>query len=384
MEDLDFAVEKKSRSISVRLYLLFSECWRIRNVVLALLVLQTTTIVLLMHHSRNIPRAPGAGPKYLASAAVFMAEAMKLPFVLAMAARACGGMKGLRELLQAEVLGQKMETLKCSVPALAYTIQGNLLFVALGALDPPTYQVAYQTKTLFTALFSRYLLDRHLEVSQWLALVLLFAGTVLASDLSERAATNPGAASPLVGLAAVIFAAILSSLSSVYFEKMLKKPARTSLVEAAGLWLRNIQLGAFALPLSGLGMIFNDGAQLSAYGVLHGFDGLVWTVVLLNGCGGLLVAATMKYADNIVKCFAAALAIICSTMLSVPLFAFELRPIFLVGSGLTIVATVLYSRAPQCTLQQPGRQGRPLLAEDDDDEASALQQVDRSPGIGRV
>jgi drug/metabolite transporter (DMT)-like permease len=44
-------------------------------------------------------------------------------------------------------------------------------------------QVTYQTKTLFTALFSRVLLGRYLANSQWLALALLFVGTVFVSDL---------------------------------------------------------------------------------------------------------------------------------------------------------------------------------------------------------
>ena len=42
----------------------------------------------------------------------------------------------------------------------------------------------------------------------------------------------------------VLGAAVLSSLSSVYFERMLKKPARSAMADRAGLWLRNVQLGA--------------------------------------------------------------------------------------------------------------------------------------------
>ena len=49
---------------------------------------------------------------------------------------------------------------------MAFTLQSNLLFVALANLDAPTYQITYQTKTIFTALFSRLLLGRRLEVSQ--------------------------------------------------------------------------------------------------------------------------------------------------------------------------------------------------------------------------
>ena len=86
---------------------------------------------------------------------------------------------------------------------------------------------------------------------------------------------------------------------------------------AAGLWLRNIQLGGFALPLAAVAVWSQDGAHVRAHGVMQGFDAVVWVVVLLNGLGGLLVAAVMKYADTIVKCFAAALAILSGTLLSV-------------------------------------------------------------------
>ena len=88
--------------------------------------------------------------------------------------------------------------------------------------------------------------------------------------------------------------------------------------------------------------------------MLQGFDSVVWTVVLLNSCGGLLVAATMKYADNVVKCFATALAIVCGTLLSVPLFDFAPSPGFTLGAGLTVLATVLYSAAPKLP-HQPKR-----------------------------
>ena len=74
---------------------------------------------------------------------------------------------------------------------------------------------------------------------------------------------------------------------------MLKKPTSPE-AQAVGLWLRNIQLGMFALPLAAAAMLINDGAHITEYGLLQGFDASVWLVVVLNGLGGLLVAATMK------------------------------------------------------------------------------------------
>ena len=40
-----------------------------------------------------------------------------------------------------------------SVPAFVYTIQNNLLFVALDYLDPTTFQLCYQVRTLFIFCF---------------------------------------------------------------------------------------------------------------------------------------------------------------------------------------------------------------------------------------
>ena len=50
------------------------EICKVRNVVLLLLIVQTTSIVLLMRYSRTVVREPGTGPAYKASVAVFMAE----------------------------------------------------------------------------------------------------------------------------------------------------------------------------------------------------------------------------------------------------------------------------------------------------------------------
>ena len=62
----------------------------------------------------------------------------------------------------------------------------------------------------------------------------------------------------------------------------------------AGLWLRNIQLGIFALPLSAGAMLINDWDQVREYGILQGFDNVVvWLVVLLIGAGLALGAASI-------------------------------------------------------------------------------------------
>merc|ERR1740130_33207 len=183
---------------------------------------------------------------------------------------------------------------------------------------------------------------------------MLSIGTLLATDLtsmrSKRAVHGGADASDAtVGMSAALAAASLSAGASVFFEMMLKKPTE-GVALAAGLWLRNVQLGTFAFPLAVATAWVSDGNFIAKHGALQGFSPAVWMVVVLTSLGGLLVAACMKYADNILKCFATAFAIIVGTILSVPIFDFTISPLFVVGGVLTVLASVLYAWAPGSTL----------------------------------
>lgn len=148
------------------------------QLVLALLVAQNTATVLLMRYSqtrsdalvvtatpppdpkianftrrrqsmRPLKRAPDmpkeqSTPRYRPTVAVLVAEVLKLVVSLAGAWWAVGS-SNFCGLLRNQVLGS-LDTLRCALPALTYTVQSNLLFAALANLDAPTFQVSYQTK----------------------------------------------------------------------------------------------------------------------------------------------------------------------------------------------------------------------------------------------
>ncbi|CAK0799810.1 unnamed protein product [Prorocentrum cordatum] len=89
---------------------------------------------------------------------------------------------------------------------------------------------------------------------------------------------------------------------------------------------------------------YEDGAKIREGGFLQGYNRLVWGVILLQAVGGLVVAAVLKYADNLLKCFGNALSICISCMLSAVLLReFVPDKFFVFGTLLVMLATYVYS-----------------------------------------
>ena len=145
---------------------------------------------------------------------------------------------------------------------------------------------------------------------------------------------------PVVGFAAVVTSCIASGFAGVYFEKILKG-------SKGSVWLRNIQLGLFGAISGVAGVFITDGKAVSEKGFFHAYSPMVWAIIFIQACGGLLVAVVVKYADNILKGFATSISIILSTIVATYLFNFEITLLFVFGAGLVIWAVYLYSLPKQ-------------------------------------
>lgn len=132
-------------------------------------------------------------------------------------------------------------------------------------------------------------------------------------------------------------------LAGVYFEKILKGAD-------ISVWMRNVQLSVVAIPIGLLTTFSYDLQEVSSKGFFHGYNVIVWSVILLQALGGLLVAMVVRYADNILKGFATSLAIILSCVVSVYAFGFVLTFNFCVGTLLVIASVFLYSSKLQLKL----------------------------------
>ncbi|XP_001601496.2 UDP-galactose translocator isoform X2 [Nasonia vitripennis] len=309
----------------------------LKYVSLVTLTLQNALVGLSMRYART-----RSGDMFLYSTAVFMAEVVKLITCLFMVFLEEGSFSKFISALDNTVIKQPKDTLKVCVPSLVYVIQNNLLYVSASNLDAATYQVTYQLKILTTAFFAIVILKRTLKKIQWGALVILLLGVILVQLAQSGPKTVPSGIEQnhLLGFTAALTACFLSGFAGIYFEKILKG-------SEISVWMRNVQLSLLSLPIGFLTCHLNDGKVIRNQGFFFGYDGFVIYLVLLQACGGLIVAMVVKHADNILKGFATSLAIVISCVASIYLFNFQLTLQFTLGASLVICSIFMYSHQPK-------------------------------------
>ena len=107
---------------------------------LVILIVQSTALVLVMRYSRTVTVD---GLKYLPTTAVVLTELLKLTVCVVMVFyNAQWNLSKGSSVLYTEIIQKKTETLKVSVPSVLYTVQNNLLYLALTYLDAATFQVS--------------------------------------------------------------------------------------------------------------------------------------------------------------------------------------------------------------------------------------------------
>lgn len=344
-------------------YMLFGIGIPLRYFSLCTLTFQTTAAVLLTRYSKIATLSAGE-EAYASTSLVVSSELMKLVLSLALiyifdvpaqmqqnasaaaleegcevsAATATASYKFQlwKQALHQQNLRYPLDTIKLAVPALLYTLQNNMIYVALANLEATTFQVGYQSKVITTAVLSVIMLNRSLSWMKWAALLLLTFG-IICTQITSKSSAAAGAPDPhlntTVGIAAVLFSAFCSAFAGVYFEKILKGTNPS-------VWMRNAQLAAFSAVIGIATYLITEPPSTRFF---QGYNSLVWSIIAVQAAGGLIIAVVVKYADNILKGFATALSIVLCGVLSVLTMGFEPGPLFVVGSAMAIMATMMYS-----------------------------------------
>ncbi|RHX98079.1 hypothetical protein DYB25_012390 [Aphanomyces astaci] len=340
----------------------------LKIVSLVLLVLQNTLLGIVTKYSR--------GTKYNATTAVMLIEALK--FVLCMLAVSVtkGSVGECIASVRREVFGDREGFKKMIFLALLYAGQNTVALLSYDYVDVATYNVVYQLKIVTTAFFMVLLLKRSFNLVQWIAMVALMIGVAICSTArpTSASAADKSNSSSFVGIAMVLGLALNSGIAAAYLELVLKthKPHQTFTNPIDPLWKTNIQLAVISVAATGLG-VTHAAFTTPSFAFFDGYNHFTYGVIGLQACGGLIIAAVVRYSDNVVKNFGTALSLVLSSLLANYLFRTSSPPLFYVG-GLLVVASVfvygdsrfhLVGSAPAAALTNAVPKGR---AKSDQDE----------------
>jgi UDP-sugar transporter A1/2/3 len=232
-----------------------------------------------------------------------------------------------------------------AVPSGLYVIQNNLQYVASSNLSAALFQVLSQMKIITTAIFAVIILGRRPSNLQWVAVIALTIGIAIVNLSQEKSIEQLNSKKGYaIGIACILCSSCTSGFAGIYFEKMVKNTS-------SSIWIRNIQMSFIGLILSSIACIGKDLNGIYTQGFFKGYNGLVWSVILLQAIGGLVVAMVVKYADNILKGFATAGAIVVSCIAAAFVFQnsaseSEINGMFVVGATVVCASAFVYGYSP--------------------------------------
>ena len=303
---------------------------------LFILTVQNTASVLITKFSYR-----SSAPPYAASTVVASAELVKVLLSCVLLVTSDG-----QSAARAALREVPSNATRLAVPSVLYVIQNNLLFEGVRLMSPTAYMVCSQSKILTSAFCSVLLLGTRITRKQHVALLVLVCGMIMVQSEEGRGQNaSPDSArtgETVQGMVAVLTAAFTSGFAGAYLEKMYKEVG----AKKRSVWFRNTQLACFSLPVAMIGSAWRDGERMRANeGVFQGYDGVVLLVIALQAIGGLVVAAVLRHAGNVLKCFAVSISI-CICAVVTTLFATDghaLSANTTLGIALVIGSTFLYS-----------------------------------------
>ncbi len=283
---------------------------------------------------------------FITSTAVCMAEVLKLFFSFFLMVTFDNSPEEIYSFFYNSIIKRPLDTLNMCVPAATYVVMTNLMYVSQSNLDVITYQIVNQMKIPATVFLSMIFLRSRFRKLQYLSVLILMVGATIVqvSDIEERpvrvrtkdATWRMFLSNKTVGIVTGLVASILSGFSGVYFERILKSTN-------ASVWARNVQLSVLSIPPALLTSFTKDWSMIEKHGFFHGYTGIVWLVIFLQAFGGLIVALSVKLADNVSKGYATSASIIVSGISSTIIFHYKLDYIFACGAALVVLSIPLYT-----------------------------------------
>lgn len=263
-----------------------------------------------------------------------------------------------------------------AIPAFAYMITDNLIFIIYSLLDPAAVSMLWNCKVLWTATLMYFFLGTAITRIKWAALALLTVSLIV-SEVPRfhevGSAQSLSNATPFVlGFGLTIFGTLIVSGGNVTFEWLMKADKDQTLF-----W-QNFQLYTFGIVfnLTAIGFQLISGHSSLEHGLFHGMG--LWTVAIISvqSVSGMCVGAVIKYLDNMAVIYCHSVSVFLTAILGRLIFGFEVTGWFVIGVVICCCSLKLYySREDLISIAEEDKQRYapvPGLVNLEDDELAGL------------
>jgi len=214
------------------------------------------------------------------------------------------------------------------IPAFLYLIQNLSSLLAYQNLQPLTFNVLNQTKTLSAALCCYFVMGRKQSKKQVGSLFLLLGSALVMEKIVPlpflSVGTAGGAAASLTmstlhwthGVAPILLASFISGLAGALCQKNLQSASGCGKSGGRNPFLFSMEMNFFSMCILLTSMLVsNDGKYIVANGFFHNWTPKTIIPVITNALGGIIVGLVTKYAGSVKKGFALIFGILISGIL---------------------------------------------------------------------
>lgn len=224
------------------------------------------------------------------------------------------------------------QSLHFLVPAILYGASNTLVYMGMSYINPALFHVFGNTRILTAGILYRIMMGKKQSDIQWLSLLLLTSGAILATPTGE-VESKPGE-NNFLGLVILILMCLCSTSSSIYTEINYKKTHELSI------FFQNMVLYVYGILVNTLWLFATDSENIANNGFFYGMDGPAMVVLTAQASMGVSLSFIFKYLDNIVYVIALTVSMFITAMLSIIFFDFEFSIPF--GCALIVVTIAIY------------------------------------------
>lgn len=181
-----------------------------------------------------------------------------------------------------------VQSLHFLVPSLLYGASNTLVYLSLAYMNPALFHVFGNIRIITTGLLQRIMMGSKKSDIQWISLLLLTIGAVIASPGVSNPDLMGEDTTAYLGLIFTFAMCVCSTSSSIYTEKYYKK------TEGLSIFYQNILMYVYGMIVNTLFLLFSEPHILLEKGLTDGFDFNSYVVLFVQAVMGVALSFIFK------------------------------------------------------------------------------------------